>query len=150
MKTRKQITFDLITTEDGLPKHYPKPNWRNAYDDIKQFMKSNGFEWRQGSVYHSKEFTSLWKTRRTLENLSDKHPWLNNCVRDCVVTNISREFNMSNIFCSNINSKVKQEEDNEQKQPIITNEFKQGILERLKDNNSKSTKQENIKTNDNQ
>jgi len=51
--TKKQISFDLDTK--ALEKYYPTDNWRNSYEKIKQFMLKNGFEWRQGSVYISKQ-----------------------------------------------------------------------------------------------
>ena len=68
MATRKQITFDLDTK--ALQTYYPKANWRNAYEVIKNHMKNNGFSWIQGSAYISKEPISsrrviMTKTKRT-------------------------------------------------------------------------------------
>jgi virulence-associated protein VapD len=56
--TRKQITFDL--SDKKLEIFYPKskftitPKYHNkAWGDISRFMKKNGFEHRQRSVYAS-------------------------------------------------------------------------------------------------
>ena len=37
MATRKRISFDLDTK--ALQTYYPKANWRNAYEDIKNRKK---------------------------------------------------------------------------------------------------------------
>lgn len=50
-KSYKQISFDLDTKL--LEVYYPKENWRNAYNDIKNFMRALDFSWQQGSVYIS-------------------------------------------------------------------------------------------------
>ncbi|MDR3021838.1 MAG: hypothetical protein LBU60_04105 [Clostridiales bacterium] len=98
---RKQIAFDLITTPDELPKHYHNANWRQGYLDIKQFMLDNGFEWRQGSVYQSKKPLPMIDIYYLIGELIKQHSWLNSCMRDCVVTNIGREFSMAHLFVSN-------------------------------------------------
>lgn len=40
---RKQLTFDIDTKT--LEIYYPKANWRHGYDDIRGFLKREGFEW---------------------------------------------------------------------------------------------------------
>lgn len=47
------INFDLDTKK--LETLYSSKNWRQAYDDIRDFLKKNNFEHRQGSGYISKE-----------------------------------------------------------------------------------------------
>lgn len=50
---RKQLTFDIDTKT--LEIYYPKANWRHGYDDIRGFLKREGFEWCEGTVYVSKK-----------------------------------------------------------------------------------------------
>ena len=40
---RKQLTFDIDTKT--LEIYYPKANWRHGYDDIRGFLKREGFDW---------------------------------------------------------------------------------------------------------
>lgn len=42
---RKQLTFDIDTKT--LEIYYPKVNWRHGYDDIRGFLKREGFEMRK-------------------------------------------------------------------------------------------------------
>jgi len=43
------ISFDLDT--ETLQSIYPGPSWQNAYAEIKRILISEGFEWKQGSLY---------------------------------------------------------------------------------------------------
>lgn len=94
--TRKQISFDLDTKI--LEKHYPNSNWRNAYKEIKIFMIDNGFSWQQGSVYISNKPIHNTSINELLENLVKLYPYLNNCMRDCVVTNIGKSYSLNHLF----------------------------------------------------
>ena len=44
---KKGINFDLDT--NALKIHYTEGDWRNAYYDVRNFFKKNGFEHIQGS-----------------------------------------------------------------------------------------------------
>lgn len=98
-ESRKQISFDLETSK--LKKYYPKERWQSAYYDIRRFMQKNGFEWQQGSVYISEERLSVQSTSKILGTLVDENPWLNVCMRDCVVTNIGRSHSQNYLFDKN-------------------------------------------------
>ena len=98
-KSKKQISFDLDTNE--LKKYYPKGNWREAYQVIKNHMKKNGFEWQQGSVYVSKKGLSSVKTINIIKSLITQNPWLHKCMRDCKVSNIGKEYNQNHLFDKN-------------------------------------------------
>lgn len=101
----KQIAFDLDT--NLLKKYYPTSHWENAYHDIERFMKSNGFKDRQGSVYESIDKISFAKVDRLIENLIKKHPWINVCMRDCVVTNIAYKYTLNHLFDKNADISVR-------------------------------------------
>lgn len=97
---RKQIAFDLDTQQ--LKKYYPTDNWRNAYYDIRAIMNSNDFEWRQGSIYTSKTGVSSAFATKVIEELTKSLPWINVCMRDCVITNVGRSFSQNYLFDKNI------------------------------------------------
>ena len=95
-RTRKQIAFDLDT--NALKIFYPTERWQGAYDVIKSHMKKYGFEWRQGSVYHSKSAMNDSVATAAIADLVDENQWLNVCMRDCVVTDIGREYSRNTLF----------------------------------------------------
>lgn len=95
-ESRKQISFDLDTSR--LKVYYPKEKWQNAYYDVRSFMQKNGFQWQQGSVYISKSRLSIQNTSKLLGTLVETYPWLNVCMRDCVVTNIGRSHSQNYLF----------------------------------------------------
>ena len=90
---RKQITFDL--SQKALAVHYPKSKpslnptfYKKAYSDISRFMKQNGFEHRQFSVYTSIEKITNTDINLLMDSLAEKMPWLILCVKQIDVTNI--------------------------------------------------------------
>lgn len=99
-RSRKQIAFDIDTTM--LKVYYPSKSWNNAYEDIKRYMKSKGFEWQQGSVYISRSPLPEQEVAKIMKELVNKHTWLNMCMRDCTVSSIGRTFNLNYIFNKNL------------------------------------------------
>ena len=95
-KGRKQVAFDLDTNQ--LKKYYPNEHWTNAYRDIKTFMTKNNFQWEQGSVYISKIALNPHEINAIMCGMVNTFPWLNVCMRDCVVTNIGRSHSQNHIF----------------------------------------------------
>ena len=71
------IAFDLKVSDAEM--HHPK-GATQAYADIRALLVSHGFEWRQGSVYTSKneDLAALFVTMQTLKAL----PWFPASVRD--------------------------------------------------------------------
>lgn len=97
--SRKQITFDL--SQKALERHYPRPNfttnprfYKKAYADIARFMKKNGFEHRQFSVYISKEKLTEAKVISLMDELAFQMPWLIHCVNQIDVTNIGAQHSL--------------------------------------------------------
>lgn len=105
--TIKQIAFDLDTAE--LKKYYPKENWNYAYEDIKKFMKQNDFNWQQGSVYVSKSAMSDLNVIKITNELCNKYPWLNKCMRDCRMTDVGRINDLSVCFDKEADIPVRKE-----------------------------------------
>lgn len=109
--SRKQLSFDLDTKT--LKAYYPTESWTNAYDVIKHHMLNYGFEWLQGSVYVSKKPMNSMQTTNILLELTEKHPWLNLCMRDCRETNIGKEHSKNHIFDKNANVSAREESKRE-------------------------------------
>lgn len=107
-KSQKMINFDLDTKE--LEKYYPTDNWRNAYYDIKAFMKENGFEWQQGSSYVSKERLDYTEVKDLIKDLVEENPYLNKCIRDCRMTNVSsRAYSLNAEYDKSVDLKTREE-----------------------------------------
>jgi virulence-associated protein VapD len=94
--SRKQVAFDMDT--NALKDYYPKDGWNYAYEIIKRHMNGYGFDWLQGSVYHSRKPMSSVKVLDAISDLIEKHQWINVCMRDCVQTNIGRDTSLNNLF----------------------------------------------------
>ena len=101
--SRKLIVFDL--RQDGLRKYYPKPNnsknpqyYKKAYEDIKNFMKDEGWEHRQGSGYTSNEGISDFDVQKLMERMIDKLPWINKCISKFDVADIGEQFDLREII----------------------------------------------------
>jgi virulence-associated protein VapD len=93
---RQGIHFDMNTK--ALKKHYPKDNWRRAYDDVRSFFESNGFEHEQGSGYHSKEEMTQPDALKIIDKMILTYPWLNQCVRICTIADVPVMFDISYMF----------------------------------------------------
>jgi virulence-associated protein VapD len=97
--SRKQITFDL--SQKALETYYPKPKatlnpkfYKKAYTDISKFLKKNGFEHRQFSVYISIHKMTMTDVTITMQLLADEMPWLIQCVNQIDVTNIGTQHSL--------------------------------------------------------
>ena len=100
---RKQITFDLH--QKSLEQYYPRPGfsinplfYKKAYSDISDFMKDNGFEHRQYSVYTSKEPTSARNIAKLISRLAAEMLWLNSCVNEIDVTDIGEQYSLKQVL----------------------------------------------------
>ena len=105
--SRKQVAFDLNTK--ALEVHYPKPNWNYAYEIIKRHMRENGFDWMQGSVYHSRNPMAAYIVTDVIAELIEKNPWLNLCMRDCVQANLGKENSLNHLFDKDADIQKRQE-----------------------------------------
>lgn len=97
---RRQIAFDL--SQEELKKYYPRskfalsPKYYNeAYADIKRFMKKNGFEHRQGSVYISKERMTNADINILVGKMAKELPWLSKCATEFDVTSIGTQHSLT-------------------------------------------------------
>ena len=93
---RKGINFDLDTKI--LQKNYLNGDWHNAYNDIKIFFESNGFEHIQGSGYHSIKPVSELNAMGVIYKLIKTYPWIKNCVKVCTIADIPETYDITNVF----------------------------------------------------
>lgn len=92
--SRKMINFDLDTKI--LEQEYSKKDYHKAYEDIKKFMLSNGFEHRQGSGYISLNSLSKYDIAIFTADISEKFDWLAKSVKKFDVTNVGKTYDLIN------------------------------------------------------
>lgn len=75
------VTFDIDT--NCLKEQFGELNIANeVYTKIKKFMISNGFEWKQGSVYFGNETINAVTCVTTIQRLAKEVPALVACCKD--------------------------------------------------------------------
>lgn len=74
------IVFDLDTETLQQLYHGNSPN--NAYADIRKFLTSRGFEWKQGSTYFGDETVDAVRCVRVVQRLAAKYDWFTPAVKD--------------------------------------------------------------------
>jgi virulence-associated protein VapD len=78
--TMYAIVFDLDTTLLGQRCHGASPN--DAYADIRRYLTSRGFEWKQGSTYFGDQTIDAVRCVRTVQRLAAKYDRFTPCVKD--------------------------------------------------------------------
>ncbi len=74
------IVFDLDT--QILQEVYPGPSWNNAYNEVRAYLTSRGFEWKQSSSYFGDDSIDAIRCVRVVQKMSKKFPWFKSSVRD--------------------------------------------------------------------
>lgn len=74
------IVFDFDT--ETLRQLYPNPSWNNACADVRNYLTSRGFEWKQGSAYFGDETVDAVRCVRVIQKLSRRYAWFKPSVRD--------------------------------------------------------------------
>uniref|UniRef100_UPI00345C0D6F hypothetical protein n=1 Tax=uncultured Caulobacter sp. TaxID=158749 RepID=UPI00345C0D6F len=87
------VVFDLDT--EMLGQLYHGNNATNAYGDIRKFLTSNGFEWRQGSTYFGDETIDAVRCVRVVQRLAKKYPWFSACTKDIRMLRIEENNDLS-------------------------------------------------------
>ncbi len=95
-KQYKAFNFDLSVR--ALQENYPGTNYRQAYQDIRQFLEDNGFEHRQGSGYRSINEMSDIEVTLLVVRLGRSFPWLGKCVKHFDVTNIGSNYDLCDLL----------------------------------------------------
>ena len=74
------IVFDFDT--ETFEKLYPDTSWRNAYSDVRMYLTTHGFEWKQGSTYFGDDAVDAVRCVRAVQKLVKKFDWFRPSVRD--------------------------------------------------------------------
>ena len=79
------IDFDFDTAV--LKDLYPNSSWNNAYYDVRSYLTSRGFEWKQGRqpgppLYFGDDTVDAVRCVRAVQKLAAKYPWFKPAVRD--------------------------------------------------------------------
>lgn len=74
------IAFDLDT--DTLKKSYHNDSWQNAYADIARFLRGEGFDRQQGSVYFGDETVDMVSCQVAIQKLTLEYDWFAPAVQD--------------------------------------------------------------------
>lgn len=74
------IVFNFDT--ETLQQLYGSDSWRNAYTDVRNYLTSRGFEWKQGSAYFGDDSIDAVRCVRVVQRLGRKYPWFTPSVRD--------------------------------------------------------------------
>ena len=108
-KTYKILAFDFDTKV--LDKIYYKGNYRNSYNEFRQFLKENKFDKHpEGSFYISSTKISINKVKYIIDTARNTFDWFKYGVKDMRVANLeSPEF--SNLTHIAQNSKNEKEYD---------------------------------------
>ena len=73
-------------------------NYKNIYNNIRKFAEKNGFEHIEGSAYMSKKPMSNTEIGNFIDDLKDKFPYLNKCVREIHQSDISNTHSLNHFF----------------------------------------------------
>ncbi|WP_052212515.1 hypothetical protein [Anaerovibrio lipolyticus] len=90
-----QIAFDIDTK---VCRKILGKNYNKIYKDIQTFMENQGFEHRQGSVYHSINPITRIKTNGIIKNLIKEMPYITKCIRDITQTRIGDDVSINYLF----------------------------------------------------
>ena len=91
--TRKAINFDLDTVRMRELGIYPK-----GYRLLKKQLKDQGFVHRQGSGYVSRNKIDSGVVNNAIRILVQNLPWLAECVKKMDVTDIGKQYDLTNII----------------------------------------------------
>ena len=86
------VNFDF--SADNLRAYYPNRSITQAYDDVKRFLTSNGFEHRQGSGYISVVALSGSEFNRIISRMFANYPWMLKTLKTADVTIVEDEFDL--------------------------------------------------------
>ncbi len=74
------VVFDL--DQDTLGQLYHGNNPNNAYADIRRFLTTRGFEWKQGITYFGDDTIDAVRCVKVVQKLAKKYSWFTPAVKD--------------------------------------------------------------------
>lgn len=98
-ESRVSVYFDLdVQALKNIYEPSSGHDYTNAYHEIRSFMKKEGYEYEQGSVYHSVSEKDRSDVIRTVKALQDEKSWLKECVKKMSYARISEEHDITGVF----------------------------------------------------
>ncbi len=83
------VAFDMDTK--ALKEAYGSASWRNAYMDIRNFLATYGFSWKQGSLQFSSAEVTPVTVVLAVQEMTKAFPWFAPCVRDIRMLRIEED-----------------------------------------------------------
>lgn len=77
---RYAILCDLDTK--SLEERYPRPTWWDAHKDVGGFLREEGFDRQQGSVYFGNEDVDVVRCQMAVQKLTREFEWFGSSVKD--------------------------------------------------------------------
>ena len=74
------IVFDFDT--ERLRQNYPGNTPANAYNDVKKYLTSRSFEWKQGSTYFGDDTIDAVRCVRVVQKMAARCPWFTASLSD--------------------------------------------------------------------
>lgn len=87
------VLFDLDT--NCLSENCDGSTYNHEYKLIKDYMISNGFEWKQGSVYFGNSTIDAVSCVMKVQQLARLYPWFATCVKDVRMLRIEENNDLS-------------------------------------------------------
>ncbi len=83
------ISFDFDTAK--LKQSYGKPSWRNAYNEVKEFLTFKGFISKAGGLYYGHESVTQVTAVLAVVELSKMYPYIKDSVTDMRIFQLMNE-----------------------------------------------------------
>lgn len=96
MAKRKQISFDIDT--NVAKKILGEQSYTKIYADIRGFMEKGGWQHIEGSVYMSNRSMGNGDVLYILDEIKEKYPYLEKCIREIHQTDISNVHSLNQYF----------------------------------------------------
>ena len=74
------IAYDFNT--DCLKENYHNTSWNNAYKDVRTFLETKKFTWKQGSLMYGDQDMTMVQATLVVQEMSQKFSWLASCLSD--------------------------------------------------------------------
>ncbi|MEG0144348.1 MAG: hypothetical protein RSA21_09695 [Akkermansia sp.] len=87
------IAFDLDTAK--LKETYDKNSWQNAYNEIKSFLKNEGFTRQQESVYFGNNKVNAVTCIIATQKMAAQFSWFSDSVKDIQMLRIEEDSDLS-------------------------------------------------------
>ncbi len=96
MPKRKQVSFDIDT--NVAKKIFGEQSYTKIYANIRGFMEKKGWKHIEGSVYMSNHSTTNGDILYMIDEIKEKYPYLEKCVREIHQADVSNVHSLNQYF----------------------------------------------------